>query len=121
MCRHVGARHVVVTDVNDYRLELAKACGATLAINVSKGNSVQLLKESIAQLGMTEGYDVGLEMSGVGSAFADMFEVLNHGAKVAILGIPARPFPLDVNKVVFKGLLLKVSLRHKKDYLVCKS
>lgn len=57
---------------------------------------------------MTEGYDVALEMSGVGSAFADMFEVLNHGAKVAILGIPARPFSLDLNKVVFKGLFLKV-------------
>jgi len=107
VCRHVGARHIVVTDVNDYRLELAKACGATLAINVSKGNSVELLRLAMRDLGMTEGYDVGLEMSGMGAAFADMFEVLNHGAKVAILGIPARPFSLDVNKVVFKGLLLK--------------
>lgn len=57
---------------------------------------------------MTEGFDVGLEMSGMSSAFKDMFDTLNHGAKVAILGIPSRPFPMDLNKVVFKGLTLKV-------------
>ncbi len=103
ICRHAGARHIVVTDVNDYRLGLAKQMGATLAVNVGKTT----LEETMAQLGMKEGFDVGLEMSGNGSAFRGMLKVMNHGGSVAILGIPPSDVTIDWNQVIFKGLVLK--------------
>jgi threonine 3-dehydrogenase len=103
ICRHVGARHVVITDVNDYRLDLATKMGATRAVNVSKDR----LKDVMDDLGMQEGFDVGLEMSGVPSAFRDMLNVMNHGGKVALLGIPPADTAIDWNQVIFKGLEIK--------------
>ena len=103
ICRHVGARHVVLTDVNDYRLELGKKLGATRAVNVAKEELPAVMKE----LGMTEGFDVGLEMSGNGAAFKQMFKNMNHGGRVAILGIPAGDVSIDWSQVIFKGLVLK--------------
>ncbi|MEM1415109.1 MAG: L-threonine 3-dehydrogenase [Myxococcota bacterium] len=103
IARHVGARHVVVTDVNDYRLELARKMGATRAINVARESIADTAKE----LGMTEGFDVGLEMSGNGSAFASMLAAMNHGGRVALLGIPPSDVRIDWNDVIFKGLVLK--------------
>jgi threonine 3-dehydrogenase len=103
IARHVGARHVVVTDVNDYRLDLARKMGASRAVNVAK----EKLADVMSQLGMVEGFDVGLEMSGVPSAFASMLEVMNHGGKVALLGIPPSNTVIDWNNVIFKGLEIK--------------
>ena len=103
ICRHVGARHVVLTDVNDYRLELGKKLGATRTVNVAKED----LSAVMQQLGMTEGFDVGLEMSGNGSAFKQMFKTMNHGGRVALLGIPTSELAIDWNQVIFKGLILK--------------
>merc|ERR1712146_158539 len=107
ICRHLGARFVVITDVNEYRLGLARACGADLAINVGGANADDLLKSAMADLGMLEGFDVGLEMSGHGSALRNMLNNMAHGGKLAILGIPAEPFPIDMDKLVFKGLTVK--------------
>jgi threonine 3-dehydrogenase len=103
VARHVGARHVVITDVNQYRLDLALKMGATRAIDVSKQN----LKDVMKELGMTEGFDVGLEMSGVPSAFRNMLDTMNHGGKIAMLGIPPSDMAVDWNKVIFKGLVIK--------------
>ena len=103
IARHVGARHVVITDVNDYRLDLAKKMGATRAVNATKTP----LKDVMSDLHMTEGFDVGLEMSGNGHAFRDMLGVMNHGGRVAILGIPPDGVAIDWNEVIFKGLILK--------------
>lgn len=103
IARHVGARHIVITDVNDYRLALAKQMGATAAVNVTN----QDLKQVMQDLGMTEGFDVGMEMSGVTSAFRQMLDVMNHGGKIALLGIMPGEQAIDWGKVVFKGLLLK--------------
>lgn len=103
IARHVGARHVVITDVNDYRLELARKMGATRAINVAR----QSLQEVMAELGMVEGFDVGMEMSGVPSAFESLLESMNHGGKVALLGIPPSNTVIDWNQVIFKGLEIK--------------
>jgi threonine 3-dehydrogenase len=103
VCRHVGARHVVVTDVNDYRLELAKKMGASRAVNVTKTN----IKDTMKDLGMVEGFDVGLEMSGNMDAFRSMIDAMNHGGRVAILGIPPSSGAIDWNQVIFKGLILK--------------
>ena len=103
VAKHVGARHVVVTDINPYRLELAKKMGATRAVDVSKED----LKDVMNELGMTEGFDVGLEMSGVPVAFRDMLNKLNHGGKIAMLGIPPQDVAIDWNQVIFKGLVIK--------------
>jgi threonine 3-dehydrogenase len=103
IAKHVGARHVVITDVNDYRLALAEKMGATRAVNVTK----QGLKDVMAELRMQEGFDVGLEMSGNPQAFRDMLETMNHGGRVALLGIPPESIAIDWNKVIFKGLVLK--------------
>mmetsp|Transcript_9696 Transcript_9696/g.19061 ORF Transcript_9696/g.19061 Transcript_9696/m.19061 type:complete len:154 (-) Transcript_9696:220-681(-) len=107
VCKFVGARHVVVTDVNDYRLELAMRCGATRAINVSSGDGITKIKQVMRELNMEEGWDVGLEMSGHESAFHTMFETMNTGGRISILGIPANEFPVNWDKVVLKGLVLK--------------
>jgi len=103
IAKHVGARHVVITDVNDYRLGLAKKMGATRAVNVAKEKLADVMRE----LGMVEGFDVGLEMSGVPSAFNTMLETMNHGGKVALLGIPPGNTAIDWNNVIFKGLEIK--------------
>ncbi|MGL4600961.1 MAG: L-threonine 3-dehydrogenase, partial [Plesiomonas sp.] len=103
VCRHVGARHVVITDVNEYRLSLARKMGVTRAVNVAQ----ESLTEVMQQLGMTEGFDVGLEMSGVPSAFQSMLSAMNHGGKVAMLGIPPSDMGIDWTQVIFKGLFIK--------------
>jgi len=103
VAKHVGARHVVVTDINPYRLDLAKKMGATRAVDVSKED----LKDVMNELGMTEGFDVGLEMSGVPVAFRDMLNKMNHGGKIAMLGIPPQDVAIDWNQVIFKGLVIK--------------
>jgi len=103
IARHVGARYVVITDVNDYRLDLAKKMGATRAVNVGREN----LRDVMEDLKMTEGFDVGLEMSGVPSAFSEMLLHMNHGGKVALLGIPPANMAIDWNQVIFKGLEIK--------------
>ena len=103
IARHVGARYIVITDVNDYRLDLARRMGATRAVNVGKAK----LRDVMAELGMTEGFDVGMEMSGVPAAFSDMLECMNHGGKVALLGIPPAQMAIDWNHVIFKGLEIK--------------
>ena len=103
VARHAGARHIVITDVNDYRLSLAQRMGATLTINIGRQN----LDDAMAELGMEEGFDVGLEMSGVGSALRDLLRVMHHGGRVALLGIPPGDTAIDWNLVIFKGLILK--------------
>lgn len=103
IAKHAGARFVVITDVNDYRLDLAKRMGADVALNVSRGS----LRDVQKQLGMKEGFDVGLEMSGSPAAFRDMIENLCHGGKIALLGIPAGDIAIDWNKVVFNMLTIK--------------
>jgi threonine 3-dehydrogenase len=103
IARHVGARHVVITDINDYRLGLAKKMGATRSVNVTR----ESLKDVMSEIGMVEGFDVGLEMSGVPNAFSDMLAVMNHGGKVALLGIPPANTAIDWNQVIFKGLEIR--------------
>ena len=103
VAHHVGARHVVITDINDYRLDLAKRMGATRSVNVAQ----ESLDDVMTELGMTEGFDVGLEMSGVPSAFQQMLAKMNHGGHVAMLGIPPGSMAIDWNQVIFKGLTLK--------------
>jgi threonine 3-dehydrogenase len=103
ICRHVGARHVVITDINPYRLELAKKLGATRVVNVME----EKIEDVMKSIGMTEGFDVVLEMSGAESAFQDMLRVTRNGAKIALLGIPSKDIAIDWNKVIFKGLELK--------------
>jgi threonine 3-dehydrogenase len=103
VARHVGARHVVITDVNEYRLDLARKMGVTRAVDVSK----EKLSDVMNELGMKEGFDVGLEMSGVPSAFSQMLETINHGGKIAMLGIPPENVAIDWNEVIFKGLVIK--------------
>ncbi len=101
--KHAGARYVVATDINDYRLNLAKEMGATIALNTKKGQLADVQK----QLGMKEGFDVGLEMSGSPAAFREMIDNMCHGGKMAMLGIPSEPIAIDWNKVVFNMLTIK--------------
>lgn len=103
VAKHVGARNVVITDVNDYRLDLARKFGVTRAVNVAKEN----LQDIMHELDMHEGFDVGLEMSGSGPAFNQMLTHMNHGGKVALLGIPGSGVTIDWNNVIFKGLIIK--------------
>ncbi|MGJ8670171.1 MAG: L-threonine 3-dehydrogenase [Oceanococcus sp.] len=103
VARHVGARHIVVTDVNPYRLELANRMGADCVVNVLQ----QDLAEVMANIGMREGFDVGMEMSGNAQAMTQMLQVMNHGGRVAQLGLPDKPVAVDYEKLVFKGLTLK--------------
>jgi len=101
--RHAGARHVVVTDMNPYRLELAKRMGATLAHNIQDGPVADVQKT----LGMREGFDVGLEMSGSGDALKEMLANMCHGGKIALLGIPTKEMSFDWNTVIFNMITLK--------------
>jgi threonine 3-dehydrogenase len=101
--KRAGARHVVITDLNPYRLELARKMGATLAVNTAETP----LREVQKQLGMLEGFDVGLEMSGNGGAFRDMIANMSHGGKIAVLGIPTKEVALDWSKVIFNMITIK--------------
>ena len=103
IAKHVGARHVVISDVNDYRLALAEKMGATRAVNVTHTS----IDDVMADLGMAEGFDVGLEMSGNPQAFRSMLQAMNHGGRVALLGILPDEAAIDWNWVVFKGLELR--------------
>jgi threonine 3-dehydrogenase len=103
IARFVGARNVVITDVNDYRLELARKLGATRAVNVTHESLDTVMKD----LNMQEGFDVGLEMSGNAAALREMLRTMHHGGSVAILGIPPGDTAIDWNQVIFKGLTLK--------------
>jgi threonine 3-dehydrogenase len=103
IARFAGARHVVVTDINDYRLKLAADLGATRTVNVAR----ESIADTMNDLGMQEGFDVGLEMSGVGSALRSQFEHAVHGGKIAMLGIPPSDISVDWNQVIFKGIVIK--------------
>ncbi len=103
IAKYAGARHVVITDVNDYRLDLARKMGATAAVNVT----TDLLDKTMLDLGMEEGFDVGMEMSGNPQAFRDMLRTMHHGGKIALLGIPPEETAIDWNQVIFKGLVIK--------------
>jgi threonine 3-dehydrogenase len=103
ICKHVGARNIVITDVNDYRLDLARKMGATRAVNVTQ----ESLPEVMAEIGICVGFDIGLEMSGNPSAFGQMLDLMIHGGKVALLGILPKSTSIDWDQVIFKGLLVK--------------
>ena len=103
ICKFVGARNVVITDINDYRLTLAKKMGATKTINVSKSS----IAEFYPQLNMTSGFDVGLEMSGNPEAFRSMLEHMYHGGKIALLGLLPDSTRIDWDDIIFKGLRVK--------------
>jgi threonine 3-dehydrogenase len=103
LVKHVGARYVVITDVNEYRLDVARKIGVSYAVNPRE----RPLSDVMRHLGMSEGFDVGLEMSGNADGFRDLLEAMNYGGRVALLGIPSAPIAIDWNKVIFKGLVLK--------------
>ncbi len=103
ICKHAGARHVVVTDMNPYRLDLAIKMGATRAVDVSQESLTDVMED----LGMKEGFDVGLEMSGSEAAFNQMLASLSHGGKISMLGLPSNEMRIDWNRVVFNMLTIK--------------
>ncbi len=103
ICKYAGARRVVVTDMNDYRLALAKKMGADAAVNISK----EKLSDVMARLSIIEGFDVGLEMSGSGAAFGQMISVMRNGGKISLLGIADAPISVDMNSIIGKGLTLQ--------------
>lgn len=103
IAKHVGARYVVITDVNEYRLELARKMGATLAVNTQQMSLDAVMKE----LGMREGFDVGLEMSGYPTAFNDMLDHMNHGGSIALLGLLPKGTGINWDNIIFKGLNVK--------------
>ncbi len=103
ICRHNGARNVVVTDINDYRLALAQRLGADRVVNVAREN----LKDTMDDLGMVGGFDVGLEMSGSPLAFTQMLDTMYHGGRIALLGLIPNGTAIDWDKVIFKGLFIK--------------
>ena len=103
VCRHAGARNVVVTDLSDHRLELAARLGATRTVNVRREKLQDVQKE----LDMSEGFDVALEMSGAPAAFQDILDNLCHGGRIAVLGIPSDNYPIDWQKVIFNMLTIR--------------
>ena len=103
ICNYVGARHIVITDVNDFRLELAKKMGATKVINVSRDK----IKNVISELGISNGFDVGLEMSGNSAAFKSMLENMYHGGRIALLGLLPESTQINWDDIIFKGLHVK--------------
>lgn len=102
IAHHIGARYVVITDINEYRLSLAKKIGITLTVNPIKTPLTKIMKT----LGIKEGFDVGLEMSGNAEAFCSMLTVMNNGGKIAFLGIPFKSFSIDWNVIIFKSLTI---------------
>jgi len=103
IARHVGARHIVITDINDYRLELARKMGATYALNIKN----QTLESVMKKLGMKEGFDIGFEMSGNSDAFNLMLSMMNHAGKVALLGFLPKKTNIDWNNIIMKGLIVQ--------------
>ncbi len=103
VARFVGARHVVITDINDYRLDIARQMGATRAVNVAK----ESIDDTMSSLGMQEGFDVGCEMSGSPLALREMVRTMHHGGSIAMLGIPPEETAIDWTQVIFKGLNIK--------------
>ena len=103
IARHAGARYIVVTDMNAYRLDLAKKMGATVALDITEGS----IADTQRQLGMKEGFDVGLEMSGSSRALQDMLDNMCHGGKIALLGLHGAATSVDWNQVIFKSLTVK--------------
>lgn len=103
IAKQVGARYIVITDINDYRLNLAKQLGATRAINIQK----ESLENTIQALNLTDGFTVGLEMSGQAEAIRLLLDSVSYGASIGLLGIPDHDFEIDWNKIIFKGLTLK--------------
>ncbi|MGD8347329.1 MAG: L-threonine 3-dehydrogenase [Lysobacterales bacterium] len=103
VCKHAGARHVVVTDLSDYRLALAKKLGADRTVNVTRENLANVQTE----LSMTEGFDVALEMSGAPAAFQNILDNIGHGGKIAVLGIPSADYAVDWEKIIFNMLTIR--------------
>ncbi len=103
VAKHAGARYVIISDINDYRLELAGRIGVTRAVNISRESIQQVMSE----LHMLEGFDIGMEMSGSPAAQRQLFSLMNNGGKVAVLGIPAHSCEIDWNDIIFKGLTVK--------------
>lgn len=103
ICKHVGARNIIITDINEYRLELAKKMGATRTVNVTQEKIEDVMKD----VGMLEGFDVGLEMSGVESGFNDMVNNMKNGGKIALLGLQRSDTKVDWSKIIFNGLTIK--------------
>ena len=120
VCKYAGARRVVITDVNEYRLELARRMGADAAVNVAAED----LQEVMAKQGLVEGFDVGLEMSGSPNALNQMISVMRNGGKVSLLGLSGKPAQMDMNNVIMKGLTLqgiygrKMDNWHQMSYMV---
>lgn len=120
ICKYAGARRVVITDVNEYRLDLARKMGADAAVNIAKEDIYEIMKKQ----GLTEGFDVGLEMSGNGSAFAQMVSVMRNGGKISLLGLGNAPISVDMNGIIGKGLTLqgiygrKMDNWHQMSYMV---
>ena len=103
ICKYAGARRVIITDIQDARLELAKKMGADAAVNTAKEDLMAVMKEQ----GLVEGFDVGLEMSGSGAALKQMISVMRNGGKISLLGLANGPFQMDMNEVIGKGLTLQ--------------
>ena len=120
ICKYAGARRVVITDMNEYRLDLARKMGADAAVNIGKEN----LEEVMHQQGLVEGFDVGLEMSGSGAALKQMLSVMRNGGKISLLGLGNGPISLDMNLIIGKGLTLqgiygrKMDNWHQMSYMV---
>ena len=111
ICKFAGARRVVITDLNDYRLDLARKMGVDAAVNTGRED----LQEVMKQLNIAEGFDVGLEMSGNGHAFAQMLSVMRTGGKISLLGLGNKPIPVDMNYIIGKGLTLQGIYGRKMD------
>ena len=120
ICKFAGARRVIITDLNDYRLDLARRMGVDAAVNTSREDLPRIMKEQK----LTEGFDVGLEMSGSGAALQQMIGSMRNGGKIALLGIGNKPIPMDLNTVITKGLTLqgiygrKMDNWHQMSYMV---
>ena len=111
ICKYAGARRVIITDIQDARLELAKKMGADAAVNTAKEDLMTVMKEQ----GLVEGFDVGLEMSGSGAALKQMISVMRNGGKISLLGLANGPFQMDMNEVIGKGLTLQGIYGRKMD------
>lgn len=111
ICKFAGARRVIITDINDYRLDLARKMGVDAAVNTAKEDLPHIMKEQ----GLVEGFDVGLEMSGNGAALQQMIGAMRNGGKIALLGISNKPVAMDMNTIITKGLTLQGIYGRKMD------
>ena len=120
ICKYAGARRVIITDMNEYRLGLARKMGVDAAVNIAKDDLVEVMKEE----GLVEGFDVGLEMSGSAPAFRQMCSVMRNGGKISLLGLGNKPVEVDMNDIICKGLTLqgiygrKMDNWHQMSYMV---